>query len=104
MQRTDLLSKYGLEKVSDAIDEVADFIGDVEEIGSSDVSGWIRHVEQMLGNMEPSNVAETTSAGGIATVPGVGGGPKVGSLFGGSYSPKTPFTAKKKSKSSVIKR
>jgi hypothetical protein len=50
------------------------------------------------------NVSETTSAGGIATVPGVGGGPKVGSLFGGSYSPKTPFTAKKKSKSSVIKR
>jgi hypothetical protein len=50
------------------------------------------------------NVSETTSAGGIATVPGVGGGPKVGSLFGGSYNPKTPFTAKKKSKSSVIKR
>lgn len=62
LQRTDLLSKYGPEKVGQAIDEVADFIGDVEEIGSSDVSGWVRHVEQMLGNMEESmteGVAET---------------------------------------------
>jgi hypothetical protein len=53
LQRTDLLSKYGPEQVGAAVDEVADFVGDVEEIGSSDVSGWIRHVEQMLGNMEP---------------------------------------------------
>jgi hypothetical protein len=51
-QRTDLLAKYGPEKVGNAIDEVADFVGDVEEIGSSDVSGWVRHVEQMLGNMQ----------------------------------------------------
>jgi hypothetical protein len=57
MQRTDLLSKYGPEKVTAAIDEVADFVGDVEEIGSSDVSGWVRHVEQMLGNMQ-EGVAE----------------------------------------------
>ena len=51
LQRTDLLSKYGPEKVGQAVDEVADFVGDVDEIGSSDVSGWVRHVEQMLGNM-----------------------------------------------------
>lgn len=51
MQRTDLLSKYGPEKVGAAVDEVADFVGDVDEIGSSDVSGWVKHVEQMLGNM-----------------------------------------------------
>jgi hypothetical protein len=54
MQRADLLQKYGPEKVMAAIDEVADFVGDVEEIGSSDVSGWVRHVEQILGNMEQS--------------------------------------------------
>ena len=58
LQRTDLLSKYGPEKVGQAVDEVADFVGDVEEIGSSDVSGWIRHVEQMLGNMNEQGVAE----------------------------------------------
>jgi hypothetical protein len=57
MQRADLLQKYGPEKVGQAIDDVADFVGDVEEIGSSDVSGWIKHVEQMLGNMGES-VAE----------------------------------------------
>jgi hypothetical protein len=57
MQRTDLLSKYGPERVGAAVDEVADFVGDVDEIGSSDVSGWIRHVEQMLGNMD-QGVAE----------------------------------------------
>jgi hypothetical protein len=52
MQRTDLLAKHGPEKVGAAVDEVADFVGDVDEIGSSDVSGWVKHVEQMLGNME----------------------------------------------------
>jgi hypothetical protein len=53
---------------------------------------------------EKLSVKETTSTGGIATVPGVGGGPKVGSLFGGSYAPRTPFAGKKKAKESVIKR
>ncbi len=57
LQRTDLLAKYGPEKVGQAIDEVADFVGDVDEIGSSDVSGWVRHVEQMLSNMQ-EGVAE----------------------------------------------
>ena len=50
LQRHDLLSKYGPVLVTQAIDEVADFVGDVEEIGSSDVSGWIKQVEQMLAN------------------------------------------------------
>lgn len=49
MQRTDLLAKYGPEKVMNAIDDVCDFVGDVEEIGSSDVSGWVKQVEQSLG-------------------------------------------------------
>ena len=53
-QRIDLLKDHGLDKVMQAIDEVAEFVGDVEEIGSSDVSGWIKHVEQMLTNMEES--------------------------------------------------
>ena len=53
LQRTDLLSKYGPELVTQAIDEVADYVGDAEEIGSSDVSGWIKQVEQMLANNPP---------------------------------------------------
>lgn len=62
-QRTDLLSKYGPELIGDAIDEVADFVGDVEEIGSSDVSGWVRQVEDYAKRMhnrypEPMNVGD----------------------------------------------
>ena len=53
MQHTDLLSKYGPELVGSAIDEVADYVGDVEEIGSSDVSGWVRQVERMLKENPP---------------------------------------------------
>lgn len=51
MQRSDLLQKYGPQKVMAAIDDVADFVGDTEEIGSSDVSGWIKQVEQTLASM-----------------------------------------------------
>lgn len=50
--RTELLGKHGPEKVLDAVKEVADFVGDVDEIGSSDVSGWIRQVEGILGHKE----------------------------------------------------
>ena len=45
---TDLLAKHGPEKVGDAVDRVARSVGKVEEIGSSDVSGWVREVEQEL--------------------------------------------------------
>ena len=58
LQRSDLLSKYGPEKVMAAIDDVADFVGDTEEIGSSDVSGWIKQVEQSLASMTGEGVAE----------------------------------------------
>jgi hypothetical protein len=51
MVRTDLL-KHGPEKVLDAVKEVASYVGDVDEIGSSDVSGWIRQVEEILGHQE----------------------------------------------------
>jgi hypothetical protein len=57
-QRMDLLKKYGPAAVTAAVDEVADFVGDVEEIGSSDVSGWVRHVEQLLGNMGEGGLEE----------------------------------------------
>ena len=54
MQRVDLLSKYGPEAVMHAIDNVADYVGDFisdnDEIGSSDVSGWVRQVERVLSD------------------------------------------------------
>jgi len=51
-QRPDLL-KHGPQAVMAAIDDVADYVGDVEEIGSSDVSGWVKQVERMLNENPP---------------------------------------------------
>ena len=50
-QRLDLLKKYGPANVAAAIDDVAEFVGDTEEIGSSDVSGWVLQVERALNRM-----------------------------------------------------
>ena len=50
--RTDLLLKYGPRRVMQAVDEVADYVGQTDEIGSSDVSGWIRQVERVLGTID----------------------------------------------------
>jgi hypothetical protein len=46
---TDLIVEFGLDRVVDAIEEVAYNVGDTDEIGSSDVSGWVRQVKQILG-------------------------------------------------------
>jgi hypothetical protein len=46
---TDLIIEFGLDKVVNAIEEVAYNVGDTDEIGSSDVSGWVRQVKQILG-------------------------------------------------------
>jgi hypothetical protein len=51
-QHTDLLQKYGPERLGDAIDAVAGQVGTVDEIGTSDVSGWVRQVQQELGTMK----------------------------------------------------
>lgn len=72
LQRTDLLAKYGPERVGQAVDEVADFVGDVDEIGSSDVSGWIRHVEQMLGNMAEGVAEDAVDEGLGSKLAGLG--------------------------------
>ena len=56
--RTDLLAKYGPERIMAAAEDVADFAGDVEEIGSSDVSGWVKQVERMLKETPPEAFGE----------------------------------------------
>jgi hypothetical protein len=48
-------------------------------------------------------IGEMTSAS-VASIPSVGKGSNVGSLFGGSYSPRTPFNKKKATKENIIKR
>lgn len=67
-QHPAMLGQHGPEKVMDAVQEVADFVGDVEEIGSSDISGWVRHVEQMLSNMDESKLDELQALSGITRV------------------------------------
>ena len=52
-QKSDWLMTYGPEAVGDAIDDVASFVGDVDEIGTSDVSGWVNQVGQMLQRSAP---------------------------------------------------
>lgn len=64
LQRTDLLAKHGPEKVSQAIGDVAEFVGDVDEIGSSDVSGWIKQIEQSLGGVDEGILDTVKKVGG----------------------------------------
>jgi hypothetical protein len=45
----DLIMQFGLDKVTDAIEEVAYNVGDVDEIGTSDVSAYVAQVKQILG-------------------------------------------------------
>lgn len=47
-QHVDMISQVGPEALMSAIDEVGDSIGDVEEIGTSDVSAWVNTVKQYL--------------------------------------------------------
>ena len=45
----DLLRQFGPEKVMQAAEQVAYGVGDLAEIGTSDVSGWVQQVRQLLG-------------------------------------------------------
>jgi hypothetical protein len=46
--RKDLLLKYGPHRVMEAVEQVADLVGAVDDIGSSNVSAWVGQVEQAL--------------------------------------------------------
>lgn len=59
MQHTSLLGRYGPQAVMDAARDVAEFVGDVDEIGSSDVSAYVRSVEQMLAGSSLSEAKAT---------------------------------------------
>jgi len=58
---TDLIMEFGLDKVTQAIEEVAYNVGDVDEIGSSDVSAWIHQVKQILGASDDEQLDEKWS-------------------------------------------
>ncbi len=48
MQHTDILGKFGPKAVMSAIEDIASNVGDLDEIGSSDVSIWTKQVIQDL--------------------------------------------------------
>ena len=49
VRHTDLLMRFGPDKVMQAAEEVAYNVGDVDEIGTSDVSAYVNQVKQILG-------------------------------------------------------
>ena len=71
MQHPGVLAQHGPEKVMDAVDELADYvnIGPDDEIGSSDVSGWVRDVIRMLAELpdEPMDVGDALDEQDMAT-------------------------------------
>jgi hypothetical protein len=62
----DLLKQYGPNLVNAAVDNVADYVGDVDEIGSSDVSAWVAQVERMLKENPPEAFDEGWSDAVVA--------------------------------------
>ena len=81
-QRLDLLKMYGPVKVMAAIDDAAEFFGDVEEIGSSDMHAYMQYVEKALSGMAEglagaalgglAGAALTKSPGGAMTGASIG--------------------------------
>ena len=56
MQHPAMISRYGVEALMQAVQDVAEFVGDVDEIGSSDVSGWIK---QVMRHLDREDIDET---------------------------------------------
>ncbi len=44
----DLITRYGIERLMDAIEDAATWVGEVEEIGTSDVRGWVDYIRKTL--------------------------------------------------------
>ena len=64
-QHINLLAKYGIVEVTDAIKDIASGIGDLEEIGSSDISGWVSSIIKMLEKRSPNSNPVRTEAKGM---------------------------------------
>jgi hypothetical protein len=60
-QHLDLVSQHGVEAVLQAIDDVAENVGQVDEIGSSDVSAYVQMVQRELGD-RPQDLDEAVTA------------------------------------------
>ena len=52
MRHPGMLAQHGPEKVMQAVDDVADLVGDMDDIGSSDISGWVNMVQEILDSWD----------------------------------------------------
>jgi hypothetical protein len=57
MRHPGMLAQHGPERVMKAVDDVADLVGDMDDIGSSDISGWVNMVQEILDSLD-QDVAE----------------------------------------------
>jgi len=57
-QRPDLLSKFGPAKVMAAIADEASYLDDLDEIGSSDISGWVDNISRTLESGSNDDIDE----------------------------------------------
>ncbi len=76
-QHLDLLSKFGPAAVMAAVEEVADQVGDTDEIGSSDVSIWTKQVVQDLEAGRHKNLHENPALMALGRAAAVGAGSEI---------------------------
>ena len=57
MRHPGMLGQHGPERVMAAVDDVADLVGDMDDIGTSDISGWVNMVQEILDSQD-QGVAE----------------------------------------------
>jgi hypothetical protein len=75
LQHSDLLGKYGPEAILQAIRDEAERVGEVDEIGSSDVSAWVNNVCRELESGSYDHLVEgwKSVAAGAALAAGMAG-------------------------------
>ena len=82
-QHTDLLSKYGPEAVMRAVEDIASSVGELDEIGSSDVSIWTKQAIEDLERGAYKHLDERSPLVARAAMSaGLGGALGRGAMFG----------------------
>jgi hypothetical protein len=71
MAHPDVLAKYGPQAVMDAANDTADFVGDVDEIGSSDVSAWVKQTIEILNSNHQVDEVNKATLGRYVKLAGV---------------------------------
>lgn len=71
-QHMDLVEKYGLDKVMQAVEDEAMYLDNLEEIGSSDISAWVNNIKRNLAADYPDKGGAVKEAGTVGTTGTVG--------------------------------